>query len=351
MNSSPNFEPTRRSGAKAPLKPGIGVHTLSEYVFCPRAGVLAWESKAADQGEDGSPIGPRLDGFHDYDEHRFCEEIQAAWGQLRLWLTLLAPSLLLAFVIWRMYSPLSAVISTLPAFYFVARIFETTRVIFSLVRERAVLRAAPAAEIDLAPQQIHEVNWWTLRKSGFDYAKPNDTYSDGELNGRPWRLLIKETMWRIPVIRKHRGERIWGHQHVIRSAAYCRLVEALEGGQAPFGVLMFAGSYQCLVIPNTPEVRAKLNQAIRELNEFLEFYDRLGFMPGVPADNRCRGCPWGKPVEFHEPTILNGRELPAIRIEGIRKGNFHCACGDKFSWVPPHEDTERLKERHEWDLG
>jgi hypothetical protein len=343
MESSRNLDPLPRKGAITRPKRTIRVHTLSEYVFCSRAGVLARESNAADQCEDDPPNGPRLDGFHDYDEHRFCEEIQAAWGQMRLWLTWLAPSLLLTSVIWRAYSPLAAIISSLPVFYLAARIFDTTRVLFSLVRERAAFRAAPAIEVDLAPQQIAEVNWWTLRKFGFDCAKPNDSYSDGAIAGRPWRLLIKDTMWRSPVIRKHRGERVWGHQHVIRAAAYCRLVEALEGGQAPFGVLMFAGSYQCWVFPNTPEVQAQLNQTIQELNEFLDVYDRGGFIPAEPTDERCCGCPWGKPIGFHETTILNGQELPPIRIEGISKGDYHCACGDKFNWVPPHEDTERLQ--------
>jgi hypothetical protein len=264
---------------------------------------------------------------------------------MRLWLTWLAPSLLLTFVSWRLYSPLAAVISSLAAFYLAARIFDTTWVIFTLIRERAAFRAAPAIEVDLAPQEICEVNWWTLRKFGFDCAKPNDPYSDGELAGRPWRLLIKDTMWRIPVIRKHRGKRSWGHQHVVRAAAYCRLVEALEGGQAPFGVLMFAGSYQCLIIPNTPQVQAELKHAIQELGDFLDVYDRGRFIPAEPTDERCRGCPFGKPKRFQETTLLNGQELPPIRIEGISKGDYHCVCGDKFNWVPPHEDTKRLQGR------
>lgn len=347
MNSSRNFDRPRSESPSAVPKRAIGVHTLSEYVFCPRAGALTRDSGAADQGEEDSPAGPRLDGFYNYDEHRFTEEIHAAWGRMRLWLTLLAPALLLTFVMWRAFTPLAVIMSTLPTFVLLALLFDTTRVIFALVRERANFRAAPATPVDLAPQQIHEVNWWTLRKFGFDCVKPTDPYADGELAGRPWRLLIKDTMWRIPVIRKHRGERVWGRQHVVRAAAYCRLVEALEGGQAPFGVLMFAGSYQCLVIPNTPQARAQLNQAIQEFDEFLDLYDRGQARTDNPADNRCRGCPWGKPVGFDKITVLNGRELPPIRIEGISKGDFHCACGDKFNWVPPHKDTRRLQGQPE----
>jgi len=343
MNSSPNFDRPRRESPNAVPKRAIGVHTLSEYVFCPSAGVLTRESGAVDQGEEDPPAGPRLDGFYTYDEHRFTEEIHAAWGQLRLWLTMLAPALLLTFVMWRAFTPLAAIISTLPTLVLLALLFDTTRVIFALVRERALFRAAPATPVDLAPQQIHEVNWWTLRKFGFDCVKPNDPYADGELAGRPWRLLIKDTMWRIPVIRKHRGERVWHQQHVIRAAAYCRLVEAMEGGQAPFAVLMFAGSYQCLVIPNTPQIRVQLKLAHKEMAEFLEIYDRGRLSPVKPEDNRCHGCPWGRPVGFDKITVLNGRELPPLRIEGISKGDFHCACGDKFNWVPPHQDTQRLQ--------
>ena len=44
----------------------IGVHELSEFTFCPRAGQIARETDEEDPGEDREPLGPKLSGFWDY---------------------------------------------------------------------------------------------------------------------------------------------------------------------------------------------------------------------------------------------------------------------------------------------
>ena len=334
---------TVRHGGPSDPPRRAGVHVLSEHVFCGRAAVQAIESRQPDFGEDDPPLGPRLDGCYDYDEHRFAEAITAAWGDIRRWLTWFAPALLLAFAAWQMQWIAVAAVLIRPALLIAASFVDAAKRLVSLLRARANYRAAPQAEISLMPEQVTEVNWWTLRKAGFDCLKPVDAYTETELAGRPWRLLVKDTMWRIPVIRKHRGERVCHKQHVVRAAAYCRLVETSEGGRSPFAVLMFAGSYECLIIPNNARSKSELDRALIDFSEFIEVYEHQRFVPAEPTDNRCNGCPWGRPVPFTEPTILNGREVAPIRIEGIRKGDFHCVCGDRFNFVPKHKDIIRLR--------
>lgn len=321
----------------------VGVHVLSEHVFCPRAAILAIESSAVDQGEEGPQLGPRLDGCYDYDEHRFAEAISSGWAEVRCWLTWLAPAALLPFAAWRFHSFVAAAVLSLPAVILLALLLQSLKRLIQHVRMRAIYRAAPVEAIDLNPTRVSEVNWWTLRKAGFDCLKPVDGYSDAQLAGRPWRLLVKDTMWRIPVIRKHRGEKVCRQQHRVRAAAYCRLVQSAEGGRAPFAVLMFAGSFDCLIIPNSAASQTELELALADFGEFLEVYDNQRFIPAEPTDNRCSGCPWGRPVGFGEPTVLNDRAIPPIRIEGIRKGDFHCICGDRFNFVPRHNDIQRLR--------
>lgn len=322
----------------------VRVHVLSEHVYCPRAAILAMES-GDDNGEDEPQLGPRLDGFWDYDEHRFVEELHAAWGQLRLWLTLVAPAILLVLVVWRLVSPLWGIAASLPLFYLAAQLWDAGMRIVDLVRERAKFDAAPPTNIDLAPQQIREVNWWSLRKAGFDCRKPADPHRDpGErLVGKPWRVLTKGTL-RIPVIRKHRGERVWRPQHVVRIAAYCRLIETCEGGESPFGVLMFADSYECMVIPNTAGAKFQFEKALEDVREFLGIYEGGKFVPTEPTDHRCSGCHWGRPCEHvagKTDTILNGMSLTPLRTRAKKK-YFHCPCGDRFQWVPPHDDSVAL---------
>ncbi len=343
MDDFGDFGSALGGGRFVPRAHTLGVHAVSEFVFCPRAGLLARESTPVDTGEDEPPLGPRLDGFHDYHEQRFTEEIHAAWGNVRLWMTGLAPALLLVFVVWRTVSPWGGLVASLPALYLISRLWDTGLAIVTLLRERAVLRAAPATPVDLAPRKITEANWWTLRKAGFDCVLLRDAHRDEVLVGKPWRLLIKDAQWQIPVIRKHRGERTWGPQHLVRAAAYCRLVERCEGGRAPFALLMFADSYEGVVIPNLPEHQRQLDRAVQDFDRALELSDRGQAIPPAPVDDRCLGCPWGQPRPFDERAVLNGRAVTPLKIEGIARGEWHCPCGDKFRWTPPHEDTLRLR--------
>ena len=238
MNRNSDLGIPPNDGRFSPRRRSVGVHVLSEFVFCPRAGVLSSESQRDDDGEEDVALGPKLSGFFDYDERIFAERSAAEWGRGKNWFTLLAPCMLLIFVVWRLASPFAAVVVSLPSLYVLAGLWDVGSALAILRRERAVFNAAPTAAINMNPNQICEINWWTLRKAGFDCTRPRDAYVDEELKGRPWRLLVKDTQWRIPVIRKHRGEKTCGPQHVVRAAAYCRLVETCEGGRAPFAILL-----------------------------------------------------------------------------------------------------------------
>ena len=346
MESLPEFEVPRPRG---PFRDGsreVNVHVLSEHVFCPRAAILALES-GEDEGDEEPMLGPRLDVFVDYNEHRFVEELHAAWSEVRFWLTLMAPAALLVLIVWRLASPVWGAAVALPLFYMVAQLWELAMRIVALVREQANFRAAAASPIDLSPQEVYKINWWTLRKAGFDCLKPRDAYPGlaERLKGKPWRVLTKDTVIRIPVIRKHRGGEGWGPQHVVRVAAYCRLIKTCEGGNAPFGILMFAGSYDCLVIPNNNEAQARFAQALKEVQEFLSIYEGGVFVPTAPADNRCSGCHCGKPrkhVGGKSDTVLNGRAVMPFRMKAGNGQYYHSTCGDRFKWVPAHSDSIAL---------
>ena len=71
-----DFSPAARF--KFPTQREIGVHVLSEHVFCPRAALIASES-GPDAGDEEPNLGPRLDLFLHYNEHLFAEALQQAW--------------------------------------------------------------------------------------------------------------------------------------------------------------------------------------------------------------------------------------------------------------------------------
>lgn len=110
----------------------------------------------------------------DYDEHRFAEKLHAVYGDLKLWLTLMAPGVLLVLIGWVVVSPLVGLLMTLPVIVLLAKCWKTIQVIIHLIRERALLLSAEPATIDLNPQEIIPVNWWSLRKMGFDCSSPID---------------------------------------------------------------------------------------------------------------------------------------------------------------------------------
>ena len=170
MESLPEFDLPRPRGQFRGGYREVNVHVLSEHVFCPRAAILALES-GEDEGDEEAMLGPRLDLFVDYDEHRFVEELHSAWSEVRFWLTLMAPAALLMVIVWRLASPVWGAAVSLPVFYMVVKLWGLAMWIIELVREQATLRAAGAAPIDLSPQEICRINWWSLRKAGFDCAK------------------------------------------------------------------------------------------------------------------------------------------------------------------------------------
>lgn len=344
---SPADNPRRSRFSSGP--PEVGVHILSEYVFCRRAAILAQES-GDDTGDEEKQLGPQLDWMGDYDEHRFSEELHSAYGDLKLWLTLMAPAVLLVLIGWVVVSPLVGLFMTLPIIYLVAKGWETLQRIIHLIRERALLLSAVPASIDLNPQEITPVNWWSLRKMGFDCFKPERLRDPSErLTGRPWRELIKGRTVRIPVVRKHRGERVWGPQHIVRVVAYCRLIETCEGGSAPFGILMFADSYDCLIIPNTDTHQTEFQQSLDAVREFLRIHATGDYFPAVPPAERCSGCHHGKPrrQEPGSETVLNGMPLVAFGKRGSNRAIYHSTCGDRFENLPPHNDVDRLQIKND----
>jgi hypothetical protein len=325
--------------------PEVRVHVLSEHVFCPRAAILALES-SDDTGDEEPQLGPKLDGVYDYDEHRFSEALRSAWEDMAKWWILMAPAVFIPFVVWRLMSALPALVVALPVVYLVAEIANTLTKIVHLNYERARFRSAGPLTIELPPQRICEVNWWSLRKAGFDCLKPEVLRDlDLRLCGRPWRILTKGTTLRIPVVRRHRGERLWRPQHIVRLAAYCHLIEACEAADAPFGVLMFAGSYECVIFPNTAVAKSKFAEALRDVREFLAIHATGKFAALAPTDNRCSGCHLGRPTEYQgvaDDAVLNGVHLVRLQTEGQEDRFFHSPCGDKFEWSPPHDDAVNL---------
>jgi hypothetical protein len=329
------LNPQSDDSEKVPIR----VSALGEFVFCQRAGLIARESVDDDADEELIGLGPKLGSFWDYSERRFNDEIVLTYRWLRFWVALTIPSLFLTILLGRFISPLAAAVGAIPLGFVFTQAGTALNVMFGLIVHRRMLRRAPEDLSVLGRTEISTVNWWSLRKASFDCWKPEGPYFDpkDELSGKPWRVLMQGARIRIPVIRKHRGQSQCQPQHLVRLIAYCHLLEVCEGSEAPFGVLMFRDSYDCVIVPNTVEYRRQLQTALQGFRRLLCLTQREKLLPGAPMDRRCYGCHLGEPklyVPQMSETILDG-----IVWSPFVSGDSHSICGDRFGWIPPHEGS------------
>lgn len=327
-------------GRRAP----IGVHVLAQFEFCERAGLISSELSTEDTGEESEAL-PRLDYLPDYEESRIRERLASTMKAFWLATFLLATGIVVVacFGSWRIEL---GVLCAVPLGCVLYWWFCMVRSIV-ILRSRldAATRAVPR-EPDLSDLREQTFNWWELRRAGFQVDKMPEPLLDpgNQLIGRPWRVLRKG-MLRIPVFRKHRGQCVVRDQQRVRVAAYCHLVESCEGSQAPFGFVMFAGSYDVFLVPNSEENQSLLANTLRKARAVLA---NAAAERGVeiPSQLACATCPLGRPQPFVDldtdppsPSVPK----PFRTAIGVGGGQYHSLCGDRFDWIPPHNQAGRLR--------
>ncbi len=325
-------------------EPMIGVHVLAQFEFCQRAGVISSEVASEDTGEE-SESPQRLDYLPDYEESLIRESLTST--MMAFWFA----SLLLATGVvavgwmgnWRIeFGILSAVPLGVILYWW-----------FRFVRAIVILRSRLDAAMNAVPREPNLLhlseqifNWWDLRRAGYQVDRMPEPMTDSNrgLIGRPWRVLRKGSL-RIPVFRKHRGKQVVHNQQRTRIAAYCHLIESCEGSSAPFGLVMFAGSYDVVVVPNNGANQATLSDVVHRARQVLSSRNATHNIP-VPARSACESCPLGRPrsfvpLEFDLPESLAPQSIRlSTGVGGLR---YHSECGDRFDWIPPHKDATNLR--------
>jgi hypothetical protein len=318
--------------------PWIGVHVLGESVFCERAGLLEYEQQVEDEGEENSL--PNLEFLAEWDE-RTLEQ------QLKLWIgrakqhSGYAVGCALALVLSANFGPWWLTLPPLAGFlYSVSLMVKSVRNVFRRSWRLRAAREAKPHEPDLESSSDQAVNWWGLLKAGFQSQPYREPLRDPRwrLAGKPWRVLRRDSI-RIPVFRIRRGRSTeLFRKHYARVAAYCHLMEKSEGGESPFGVILFPGTYDGVAIFNSPHSRKIFHNGLESARHFVQISESRGAVPAAPSAGRCSGCPWGKPFvdDGAHPTKSKGRELQAYCATGVDGRGYHSQCGDRYRWVPPH---------------
>ena len=327
--------------------PWVNVRVMAATMFCRRAGVLACEL-GDDSGDDDDDDTARLDYLPDYELAQIEAALEETWRSIHLFLRWAVFGLLILVGVGLSGHWGWSLLGAMPSVFLFRWLFDQFRIVSVLARRRDIARNATAREPNPKGPAVQSFNWWELRKAGFEVVPVREPLCDHTLRlaGRPWRILQRGSL-RIPVFRKHRGGRELRSQHRARLAAYGHLIEETEGLTAPFGVLMFADSYDVLVIWFTDSVHAEFQQGLKMTRDMMSRVVQLQGDPGHPAQaSVCEQCPFGRPV-VHRPgqtdTKRGTKILPAFRTQGVDGRNYHSPCGDRFKWIPPHERAREKK--------
>ena len=338
--------------------PQVGVHTMSEYIFCRRAGQLAMEKSDDDLGADFTPA-PALGGIQWYEPDLIAAELERHADALKKIGVLFAVATALTACVAFYDRALGAMLAGCGVLGVMTtgRLWWWHEVLCYFRCRRRLQQANKAAtrEPNWEFPSPQPVNWWQLLQAGFDSRKPEQSLHNPMINlkGRPWRILHRGDR-HIPVIRIRVAEfdgtnltavRLY-EKHRARIAAYAHLVETCEQGQADWAIILYNNSDDGIAVPlGDRDWNAFRNGMQMTRREVSQLQDDPRYQAEAPKGRRkCAGCPFGRPRRVGlEPTVLSGTVLAPFATSDSRGERlFHSTCGDRFQDVPPHRDAEEL---------
>ena len=233
----------------------IGVHTLSEFVFCARAGVISHQQQTDDNGIDDAFAD--LGYMPSYDMMAVRDEIPKVKERIQKLTVAVCIGFLAVFLVFFLLKPFLGFLAFgafLPLLVFLGnRLFADWKQLRRLTSELKAYHLAAKRRPDLSIPDHEVMSWLSLLKS-CDVEKCHDQFVDDEIGlaGRPWKLLSSGELC-FPVFRckqpkpKHpelEGDPLASiyRQHVVRLRAYCHLIEHCTNSKAWCGIIVFFGN-------------------------------------------------------------------------------------------------------------
>lgn len=321
--------------------PDVSASTIAEYAFCPRAGILTHEGGFSDPEEELPSLG-----LLPWYEQAAIEE---AYLHSLYVLFALPVGLLAAVVILSLLTIGNPVYPFLLAGLVVGWLFFAWRAIKrwrEIGKRRLAAHLASACNPVPGKNASQPVDWWGLLLAGYEVRRPEAALHDErwKLSGKPRRILDKGAM-SIPVHRIRKTEGPVLPQHIVRVMAHCHLIEATEGANSPFGIVLFGDTYLGMTVPNTDENRDKFHTALERVRTTIAESDARDREPPEPVTGSvCSGCHYGYPrsMEHEDKTTRYGEPLDPILFHNGKK-LFHCDCGDRFKWKPKHDRNRKMR--------
>lgn len=361
--------------------PYLGVYTLSQFVYCPRAGLIQHEKNQIEPSDDdqesreAEQIDAMVRSLRVSPLRRFYATQYQIQRDLNERLSAIHPRMMaaakaggllcgLAVIVWLVASRIIMPGTSPPhwavavfvaaligaalclgwlksAFGEMMRLQRDTRVLQRLLR---AAESTPSSDPGNNPEDLAEVSWWGLQNAGYEPIIPQDPMSDDAtgLAGKPWRILRRGSL-RIPVILKRRSQgknpRGVYLNHRVRLAAYSHLIEECEGGHSPYGVIVFTDDYSGIIVRTDGDAKRRLSSSVRRARDTILNSTQRGIDPNPPqSDAVCANCHLGKPFRLGgvAPSGLVKLNVPAFPQLADDDYEYHSECGDRFCWIPPH---------------
>lgn len=327
-----------------PDDPLVGVYVVSQFIYCPRAGVIAYENR--EQHED-EPEPVNLDYMPIYDLPGLYERLHADFREL-IWQALVMLGVLaFAYYLTARVHPNLAATGVMILVPLLGWTYPTLCDMADVGRKIVAHRSAAPKVPDPASDQFQPVNWCEMLKDGFISVPSKDRLRNDawRVEGRPWRVLRKGNL-HIPVFFQSVGETELRDKHLAKAAAHCFLLQTVALQDSPYAIVLKRGSFEGVTVPNHPRTRKVFYEGLRLARALIRDL-RVGSAPNPPATEApCLKCPLGEPVKFEPGESehrANGVSLPVITIAEDGKPLCHSHCGDRFRWIPPHEWSENMR--------
>lgn len=332
-----------------PHDPWLGVHELSQYTFCARAGLNTTRQELVDCGQDENHVGP-LDFEPEYEVDAIDRMVYVYSGRVFTWAVAVLV-LAIVTVTWATrHGNVPWLVSILLAIMSLAfAVSDGLQLLFWFRQKWHSMNGVDRLP-DLASAEVEPLNWWQLFRADFVSVSTSGGLRDDDLQlaGQPFKLLKRGDQY-IPVfLRRGESTQIYS-QHYVRMAAYCLLLQRQTGGNAPFGILLTAGTFECVAIKFNRETFDLLSQRLLDARRVIREYDQLEQQPPPPQRGLCRKCPFGRAIPVNSEASLILRKRTGITPRGHIAGDgrrYHCHCGDQFEWTPPHQTMVELGIPH-----
>ncbi len=307
----------------------LTIHDVSQFAYCPRAGVIAYEGPFEDTGDEG---WFRKLGY--LPKYQLAQLERFVFHATLALMSIIAVMVICLFVLAVGGQSSGSVARPLFVLMLVAASVDFVLILRVLARLKAA-RGTPAREPTFQAGDIEEVHWWELRAAGFQPRSCKPLVDDAilMLTGNPWCVLIRGDQW-IPVLRIGGSSKTIYRNRRLRIAGYCHLIETTTNYRSPYGIVLMPSGLNTKAIRNTDSLQLEFATEVEKFNALL---DDGGRVPPPQNENRCEACQFGQPYVFiadKSETIANGQPLPPHTVKFGGK-YWHSQCGDRYRWHPP----------------